>query len=166
MFCVSSREHGLNAPTSQLFAMRVGMVRAIALHPLRALSRPTSFPADQRDRIDQRQQLRHVVTIGSGQRGRKGNALGVSDQVMFAAGFAAIRWIRSRFFPPCIARTDEESTMARDQSIWSASCKCANRASWIFFHTPLRCQACKRRQAVMPLPQPNSCGRYSQANRS
>jgi len=164
MFCVSSRQHRLNTPTSQLLAMSMRVVSAIALNPLGTLPWPAALAAHRRNRVDQRQKLGHVVTVGSGYRGCERNAVSVGDQMMFAAGFAAIRWIGSRFFPPCTARTDEESTTARDQSIRSASCRCASSASWIFCHTPLRCQAYKRRQAVMPLPQPSSCGRCSQGS--
>ena len=58
--------------------------------------------------------------------------------------------------------TEEESTTARDQSIWSACWRWAKRAAWTFFQTPCFCQADKRRQQLMPLPQPNSCGSSSQ----
>jgi hypothetical protein len=151
-----------DSAVSQLLAMAGGVVRAIPLHSIRALSWAAAFPTNWRNRVYQRQQLSDVVGIRASQRGREGNAVGIRGQVMLAAGFTAICWIGSRFFPPCMARTEEESTITRDQSRRSASRNRTKRTSWISFHTPLRCQACKRRQAVIPDPQPSSCGKRSQ----
>lgn len=164
MFGTTFGQDRFNTAPSQLFAMRLRVIRAISLNAVRATTRPAALATHGWNRVDQRQQLRHIVSIGAGQRGREGNAVGIRDQMVLTPGFAAIRRIGSRFFPPCIARTDEESTIARDQSMRSASAKWVNKASWIFCQTPRRCQACSRRQAVMPEPQPSSCGRYSQGS--
>ncbi len=98
MFCVSSGKDRLNTASSQLLAVWLGIVGAIALDSLRSLSRAAALTPHWRNRIDQRHELGHVMSVGTGYRGRKGNAVGIGDQVMFAAGFAAIRWIGSRFF--------------------------------------------------------------------
>jgi hypothetical protein len=81
--------------------------------------------------------------------------------VVFRAVFPAVHGALSRFFPPCIARTEVESITPRDQSILSApfnshSTFCRSRS-----HTPARCQSRNRRQQDMPEPQPISLGRYS-----
>ena len=55
-----------------------------------------------------------------------------------------------------------ESTLARSHGIWSYSRKCCSMASWMRCQVPACCQACRRRQQLMPLPQPSSRGRYSQ----
>jgi len=158
---VSAGQDRFNAALPQLSAMRFRVVGPIALDARRATTRSPAFAAHGRNRIHEGQELRHVVSIGSRQRGRKRNAGRVGDQVMFAAGFAAICRIGSRFFPPWTARTEDESTIARDQSIRSACCRWASSAAWTFCQTPCCCQAWSRRQAVIPDPQPSSCGRCS-----
>src|SRR5258708_22032393 len=154
----------INAQTTAMLGITFCQDRFDALlpqHLARTFAGAPSFAADWRNRLDQGQQLRNVVSVRTGHRGRQRNAARVGNQMMLAARFPAIRGIWPCFFPPCTARTEEESTIARDQSIWSACCKLASSTSWIFFHTPAFCQACKRRQAVIPEPQPNSCGRCS-----
>ncbi len=80
----------------------------------------------------------------------------------FRAIFASIREIRAGFCPPKTARTEQLSIADVDQSIWSADPSSSKRSFHIFFHTPATCQSRSRRQHVMPHPQPNSWGRYSQ----
>ena len=84
------------------------------------VQRPTRFTRQMRDRLDQRQQLRDVVAVGLGQDGAQRNALRVDAEVVLAARLAAIGWVRSSFFPPCTARTEQLSTTTRDKSILSA----------------------------------------------
>lgn len=139
----------------------LGVIGSIALHDVKTPARPPASASHRSDRIDQRQQLRHVVTVGAGEAEGHGRAIGISQQVVLGASFPAIRGAFSRFFPPCIARTEVESTTPLDQSILSApfswhSTFCRSRS-----HTPARCQSRRRRQQVMPDPQPISCGRYS-----
>lgn len=162
MRSVALRQNRLDATFSQAATMRLGVVRAVALHALRLAARASWFAAHWGNRFHQRFELRDIVRVGAGQRGGERNAVGVGDQMMLAASFAAIRGVSARFFPPCSARTEEESTIARDQSIKSASRRCASNAACSFFHTPRFCQARKRRQAVMPDPQPSSFGNNSQ----
>jgi len=159
---IAFSQHGFDVALAELPSVRLRVVSPVALDALGAAARSSPFATHRRNGVNHRQQLRNVVPIGGRQRGREGNAGRIGGQMMFAAGFAAICRIGSRFFPPCMARTDDESTITRDQSILSAPCKWASNAWWIFCQTPFLCQACKRRQAVIPLPQPSSCGKYSQ----
>ena len=161
MLGITFRQDRFDALLPQHLAMRLRVVGAISLHSARPFAGATPFAADRRNRLDQGQQLRNIVSVRTGHRGRQRNAARVGNQMMLAARFPAIRGAWSCFFSPCTARTEEESTIARDQSSWSAPCTWASRTAWIFCHTPAFCQACKRRQAVMPEPQPNSCGRCS-----
>ena len=162
MRCPAFGKDWPNSSPSQLPTMRLRVVGAVSLNAIRPSTRPAPLSLHGWNGVDQRHQLSHIMPIGTGQRCGQRNAIGVRDQVMLAAGFTAIRWIGSRFFPPCIARTDEESTIARDQSMRSASARWFNRTSWTFCQTPACCQAYSRRQAVIPDPQPSSCGKYSQ----
>ena len=79
------------------------VVGAVPLYSARAFAGATPFAAHRRDGLDQRQQLRNVVSVRTGQRGRQRNAARVGNQVMLAARFPAIRGARSCFFPPCTA---------------------------------------------------------------
>jgi hypothetical protein len=162
MFGITLGQDWLNATLPQRLAMWFGVVSPVSLQPLRTPARTAALATHRRDRLDQRKKLRHVVSVGTCHRGGQRNAVGIRHEVMLAARFCSIRRAGACFFPPCTARTLEESMIARDQSIWSAPCKWANSASWTFFQTPRFCQACKRRHAVIPEPQPNSCGRCSQ----
>ncbi len=51
--------------------------------------------------------------------------------------------------------------MTRDQSIWSAARKRARSTSCSSSHTPAACQSRRRRQQLIPLPQPISWGSRS-----
>lgn len=150
------RQVRLDPALQQLPAMRLRIVGSISLHSLGTMAWSAAFATNLWNGVHEREQLSDIVGIGGGQRGREGNSICVGDQVVLAAGFTAICRARPRFFPPCTARTDEESTTARDQSILSAACSLASKVSWIRRQTPCFCQACRRRQAVIPEHQPSS----------
>lgn len=87
---------------------------------------------------------------------------GFDHNMALRARFAFIRRIGAGTFAPFLAATLAESTAARDQSILPAS-PSLSKSTWCnVSHTPACCQSLKRRQQVMPLPQPISGGRYSQ----
>jgi hypothetical protein len=158
---ISFGEHRFDAASSQSLAMGFGIIRAIALRSL-GPSSLAAFAANLRNRIDQRDQLRHIMSVGSRHRRRHGDAVGIGKYVMLRPGFAAIRGIGARLRPPKTARTDVLSTTTRDQSICFASSNLCSNTPRIFSHTPPSCQSRSRRQQVMPDPQPISLGRYSQ----
>jgi hypothetical protein len=95
--------------------------------------------------------------LGYGER----DPVSVGHNMALRARFAAIRRIRSGFGAPPGAGTLAESSDARDQSIRSA-CPSLSSSTWcILRHTPASCQSRRRRQQVMPLPQPISWGSIS-----
>jgi hypothetical protein len=161
----------LDASGQQCQPMGFRIVAAVGLHKLGFALGRAAFAANWRNRIYQRQQLRHVVTIGLGQDYRKGNALRVRKDVMLRAGTTAIGWVRSRFFPAPRARTEELSATAREKSMRSAW-RSFESSSWCNrSHTLARCHALSRRQHVLPEPQPisrgNSCGnQFARARRN
>jgi hypothetical protein len=59
---------------------------------------------------------------------------------------------------PRFAGTLALSRLARDQSIASASPSQSSKVRCSRRHTPAACQAVRRRQQVVPLPQPSSVG--------
>lgn len=153
----------LDPAPPQRLPMRFRVVRAVGIGTVRAALGGPTFAGDWRNGVDHRQQLGDVVRIGRRDFGCQRDSVSIGDDVVFRAGFAAIRGIRAGLVPPKTARTDVESIADRDQSIWSAARKRDNTARWILFHTPCCCHAANRRQQVIPLPQPSSCGKSSQA---
>ena len=69
---------------------------------------------------------------------------------------------RSNFEPPPGAGTMPASRLARDQSSCSAPARVSNSFWCSRSQTPAACQSRNRRQQVIPLPQPISCGSISQ----
>jgi len=138
-------------------------VGAIPLHDLRPLPRATDLAPHRRDGCDERLELATVMHVGRRHECAQRHALGIGAKMMFAARFAAVGRVRPGLQPPKTARTLLESTTARDQSKRSALWRRRSNSWWSFVQTPAFCQSRSRRQQVMPLPQPNSCGRSCHA---
>jgi hypothetical protein len=145
------------APVKHL-AVRLGIVPAVALDQ-RGFAPGTAGPAAQRgDAVHQRQQLGDVIPVGAGQHGGQGNPARFSQKVMLRPRLTAIGRVRSSFFPPRSARTEPPSTRARAKSSWPRCRNSASSAAWSRRQTPARCQPTRRRQHVLPDPQPISFG--------
>ncbi len=155
-------DHRLDAALTQRGAMPGGVVPAVGIQPIRLATRPAHAARDWQKSIDQRQQLRHVVPVCRGQANAEWRSLRIGDDVVFRAGFPPIRRVGAGFFAPPTARSDALSTTARRQSIWSAPLSLASNTRWSLRQTPAACQSRRRRQQVIPAPQPISCGRSSQ----
>jgi hypothetical protein len=138
-------------------------VGTIALYRNGSLPRATDFAPHGGNGRYEWLQLAAVMHVSCRQLDAQRQSLGLGANMMLAARFAAIRRVGSRLTPPKTARTLLESTTARDQSIRSVACKRRSSSWWSFCQTPAFCQSRKRRQQVMPLPHPNSCGRSCHA---
>jgi len=158
----SFRKNRFYSFVSKLFSMRLGIITPVALNIIRFAAWPANLSRNRRNRIHQRQQLSDIVAICAGQSDCKRDAFGVGDNMMLRTHFSSIRGIRAGFRPPKTARTEPESTNAREKSIWSARRSLLSKIWWILLQTPAFCQSRSRRQQVIPEPQPISCGRYSQ----
>jgi hypothetical protein len=162
VFSPSFSQQGDNSSAAKLSAMRLGVIGPITKKAIGMLKRSADLACDWRDTVNQRQKLCDVVAVCTGQYRRKRDTISVRYQMVFRPFLAAIRWVWSCFCPPKTARTDDESTTAREKSIWSA-CRNLFSITWcISSHTPAFCHTCNRRQQVIPQPQPISCGRSSQ----
>ena len=167
---VAPGEYGLDMTLAQPLSVCFRVVASVALHALRTATRSTPFTPYPWDGVDQCLQLRDIVGIGTGQQGGQRDPMRICDHVVFASRFRFVCRVWPRFGPPFSARKGALSTTARDQhspedctgSIWSAACNRASRTSCKRCHTPAACQSRKRRQQVIPLPQPISCGKSSQ----
>jgi hypothetical protein len=151
-----------DAALSELVAMPLRIVAAVALHPVGFAARWSGAPADRRHRINEVQQLRDVGPIGGRQRRDERNPVGVGKNMMLRPGLAAIGRVRSSFFPPRIARNDALSTIARATSSRPRRRSSVSSAAWSRFQTPARCHRTSRRQQVIPDPQPISRGNIRQ----
>lgn len=96
-----------------------------------------------RHRINRGPEGHRIMPVGTSDRDCQGNAPGIYNQVSLASELATIRWIWLGFLAHRGLGTLAVSKFGRLQSIGSCSCN--------------------RRQHVMLLPKPSSCGRSSQA---
>lgn len=157
-----SRQDGRDAAPAQRVTMRLGIVTTIALYPVGSEAWVTHAPGHRRNRLDQHQQLGHVVAMRPGQNRGERKTVRVRDDVVLRPVLATIRGIGARLIPPKTARTEAESTTARDQSIRLAACNRASSVRWILSQTPTFCQSRSLRQHVIPVPHPICGGTSSQ----
>ncbi|KGC40874.1 hypothetical protein DO66_2664 [Burkholderia pseudomallei] len=162
MFGTALGDHRLDTAIAQRTSMSLGVVSAIGVDHTRSVQRVAAQTANGRNRVDQRQQLRDVVDVRAGQDRRERRAVGVGDDVVLGTGSRAIGRVWPSFWPAPTARIDDESTAAREKSIWSAARSFASSSSCKRSHTPATCQSRSRRQHVTPEPQPISASRSRQ----
>jgi len=162
VLCSTFGQKRIYAQLSQCISMRLAVISSITLNTIRSLTRTTYLACNWRDRFNQWQKLGYIVPVGSGDFYCQRDTIGICDNVMFRPQFPSIRCIRARFRPPKTARTEDESTIARQKSILSFFRRCLSRIRCILSHTPAFCQSFRRRQQVIPEPQPISLGRYCQ----
>jgi hypothetical protein len=99
-----------------------------------------------------------IVDIGPRDGHRQRHTLTVDHNMALRTQLPTIRRILAGLIAPPGAGTLALSSDARVQSIRPASCSRCRSARCRRLHTPTCCQSRKRRQHVMPLPQPSSCG--------
>jgi hypothetical protein len=126
---------------ADLVAVGLVVVAAVRVQVPRALERLSALAADRWHRLDQRDQLGDVVAVAAGQRDGEGDAVPVTDDVVFGARFGTVDRARTGFGRPLSARTWELSITALDQSSWSAACSSASSSSCSLSHTPASCQS-------------------------
>jgi hypothetical protein len=103
-----------------------------------------------------------VVDVCGREHYREWDAPSVRNNVALRALLSFIRRIRSSFRAPLLAGMLAESSEARSQSIWSASPRRLSKRRCSLSHTPASCHSFRRRQQVIPDPQPISWGSISQ----
>jgi hypothetical protein len=155
-------QHGGEAAPPQGAAARGGIVGTITIEAVRSPARASWLTPPGRGGLDQRYQWGDLMRIRPCYEGGQGDALGFRDEVMFAPQLPSIRRSRARLRPPTTARTDDESTAARDQSSRSAPRSFTKSTAWRRRQTPARGHARRDRQQVIPEPQPSSWGSISQ----
>jgi hypothetical protein len=138
------------------------IVSLVGVQFVRPAARPSAPALDRWDRVEQRLQHLAVMAIGRAQQTGERGALAIDHDVALGPRLAAIGRVGADLRAPLFAGTAALSTAARLQSMRSASLSRFNSSWWRRSHTPARCQSRKRRQQVMPQPQPISCGSISQ----
>ncbi len=88
-----------DATRAELLAMWFRVVPAVGVDFVRSMSWTAPLAAYPRNRVHQWHQLRHIRRVRAGQDRRKRNSIGICDQMVFAARFPPIRWIRPGFSP-------------------------------------------------------------------
>jgi hypothetical protein len=68
------------------------VVAVIGDHPVLALARPTAFARDGTDPVDEREQLRDVIAMATGQRCGQRHTVRVDDQVVLGASAGTVDW--------------------------------------------------------------------------
>lgn len=148
---------------SQLPTMGFRVISAISLNSVRSFAGTPNLSGYRRYCFNQTSQLSYIMSICTSKFGSKRQPLAISNYMVLRAIFTSIRGVWPCFRPPKTARTEAESTIAREKSIWSAWRNLFNKVWCILSHTPAFCQSRRRRQQVIPEPQPISCGRSSHA---
>ena len=160
--CSSFSQQGFDIQESQSKPVWLRIIATITLNDLGSFSRSPSFACYWWNCIDQRKKLGNIMTIGTGNCCCKRHSVSIGNYMVLTAVFASIRGVWACFLPPKTARTDAESTIAREKSILSASRNLLSKVWCILSQTPAFCQSWSFRQQVIPEPQPISFGRCSQ----
>jgi hypothetical protein len=151
-----------DAPKSTRETATVVIVGFVGVEFGRALARTASRRRRRAHLVEQRHEHHRIVQVGRRQLDRERHAFFVNDQMVLATGASPIRRIRPNFAAPFFAGMLEASNAVRDQSMCPRLPR-SSRSTWCSSsHTPARCQSRSRRQHVIPLPQPISCGSICQ----
>ena len=153
----------LDAAELEMLSAPCEVVALVGMQPVRPATRPATRAGNRRQGIDQLFEDYGVVTIGPGHAEHQRDTLSVRDDVAFATELATVSRVRSCVQAPRGLGTADPSMLTRLRSSWPAPRSCASKTRCRRCQTPAACQSRRRRQHVMPLPKPNSCGRSSQA---
>ena len=158
----SGDARGGYAPLPERLAAAREVLALVGVQLVGALARSAARLADRLDSIYGLLQDFRVVDVGGRVGQRKRDASPVEHNMALGARFALIRRVRAGSLAPPGAGTLAESKEARSQSIWSASPKRSKSLRCSRSHTPTSCHSLKRRQQLMPEPQPICWGSISQ----
>jgi len=150
----TTRKHGGNALRAQADAMRFGVVAPIPLQRVGLSTRATRLATDRRQRGHHGIEMGDVIDVGRRHLCDERDTVRIGNEVVLGTRLAAIGWVRSSFFPPRTARTEPLSMTAQRWSRRRRRRSSASSVSWRRCQTPARCQRTKRRQHVLPDPQP------------
>ena len=155
---------------AQGLSVSLGVVPFVGVHLVRTLARSSSSAFERRNGINHLLQHRSVRHISSCTLQRQRYSSSLDHKMALRAWFALIRRIWAArllfcfpFFTP-LALTVCESKEALDQSISPSWLRVSSSTLCNFSHTPAFSQSRRRRQQVIPEPQPISWGNISHCN--
>jgi hypothetical protein len=156
-----------DAATTKGATPRTGIVRLVSMELVGTTAWSSAWLLDRRDRIDHVEEDRALVDVRGRLEAGEGDPLPITRDVILRPWFATVGRARPHrlgrrppFFTP-FAGIVVLSTLTRLQSIRSASPSRSSSTRCSAYQTPASCQSRSRRQQVIPLPHPSSCGRYS-----
>ena len=114
-----------------------------------------------RNGIQRRRQHAAVVLVGGADQHAERRSPGIDCDMTFAPRPAAVRGAGAGRNTPLFACTDALSRAARRQSSCPATCRRSSSTWCKDAQTPASCQSRRRRQQLMPEPQPISAGSIS-----
>jgi hypothetical protein len=114
---VAHRQQRHDVARSQTLPDRLCIITPVAQHTVGTMAWSSSLSLQGWNRINQSEGLLRVVAIGSRELDCERNAMTVADQMALATKLSPVSGIRPRLGPPKTARTEQESTTSRDQSI-------------------------------------------------
>jgi hypothetical protein len=150
----STTEDRNNAAGGEAITMWLRIVATVALQDVRPSARPPAASANGGQVRDQGVEVGDVVDVRGGYLRDERDAARVGDEMVLGALLAAIGWVRSSFFPPRTARTEPLSITVQRWSRRPRRRSSASSVSWSRCQTPVRCHWTRRRQHVLPDPQP------------
>ena len=158
----SARNAGLDASISARTTAPRVVVPFVGVQLGRSKPRSASGTRNGRNAIQQIFQDLGVVNVSGRQQQAQRNALSIDEKMMLRARFAFVCRVGAGLGAPFLAATVAESTATRLQSISPALPNFSNSERCSRCQTPAFCHSWRRRQQVMPLPQPISWGSISQ----
>lgn len=160
-FNTTSGNAGCDCPLLQCLPASQVVVALVRVNFLRTLSRAPAFAGNWWYSIKHGFQLLRVVSVGARYDHRQRNTLTVYRDMPFAPKLATVSRIWPGLLAPRELATLALSMLTRLQSIASYPRNRDNISVCNRTHTPLSCHSRKRRQQVIPRPNPISCGKYS-----
>ena len=164
-FLAFPRDPDANATSSQMPPATQNVIRLIRMQLVGSHPALATRAAGRRDRINQFLKDDAVMPVGAGDLTGEWRAAAVGNKLALRAGrplgTVAVCRVRPGRRLPFLAGILALSTQARSQSIWPACPSSSSSARWKRSQMPDVCQSRSRRQQVMPLLQPNSCGSIS-----
>ena len=154
----AARDPGLDAAAGQGPAAAAVIIGLVGMQLGRSLTGSAPRLPDRRHGIDRLLHHHGVVPVGCGQANRERDAVGIGEDVALRARLAPIGRVWPRLRAPLFAATDALSRTARRKSMALRRPKRSRTARWRRPQTPASCQSRRRRQHVMPDPQPISWG--------
>jgi hypothetical protein len=156
---LTAGDQGCDPERSDEPAVLVVVVASVADNPVGSAAWAANEACDGWQPLQQRDQLRDVVAVATGERVGERDPGRIDQEVVLRSGSAPVDRARARRGAPFFACTWLESMIALDHSIPPAARSWASSTACSLSHTLACCHSSRRRQHVYPDPYPSSCGR-------